>query len=199
VARFKYLTGNDTLTARHLYGEPFDFTPTHKTVLTTNHKPLVREAGLAMWRRLHLLRFTVTIPEEEVEEDFRERRLMPEMPGILNWAIEGLAAYRKEGLRPPASVRDATDEYRKDMDLIGQWIDERCDVDDAACTPTSELHADYERWALGEVKWSINSRRFGRDLADRGFKGHKGAKGLRMVCGLKLRAPSFSRPTLVKP
>jgi hypothetical protein len=84
------------------------------------------------------------------------------------------------------------------MDLIGQWIEERCDLDEAACTSTRELHADYERWAMGEMKWSISTLRFGRDLADRGFKGRKGTGGRRMVCGLKLRAPSLDKPTLVK-
>jgi putative DNA primase/helicase len=75
------------------------------------------------------LPFTVTSPPEDAEKDFREGRLMPELPGILNWAIEGLRAYLKEGLNPPPAVLDATKEYRQDMDVVEQWIDGRCDID----------------------------------------------------------------------
>jgi putative DNA primase/helicase len=191
-SRVKFLTSNDKLTARKLYHEPCDFTPTHKTFMATNHKPLVQGADEGLWRRIHLLPFIVTIPVESVEKDFRERRLIPELPGILNWALEGLAAYLKDGLNPPACVVAATDEYRKDMDLIGQWIEERCDRDAHACTPTSALHADYEQWASGEIGWSISTLKFGRNLADRGFKGRKGTGGRRMVIGLKLKAVAGS-------
>jgi putative DNA primase/helicase len=107
----------------------FDFDPSHKTFLTTNHKPIIRGTDIGIWRRIHLLPFTVTSPPEDAEKDFREGRLMPELPGILNWAIEGLRAYLKEGLNPPPAVLDATKEYRQDMDVVEQWIDERCDID----------------------------------------------------------------------
>src|SRR4029077_19766229 len=94
----------------------------------TNHKPIVRGTDVGIWRRIHLLPFTVIIPPEKVEKDFRERRLIPELPGILNWAIEGLKAYLKEGLNPPPVVSEATEEYKQDMDVVGQWIDERCEL-----------------------------------------------------------------------
>ena len=85
----------------------------HKAILTTNHKPVVRGTDEGIWRRIHLVPFTVVIPERDVEKDFRKRRLIPELAGILNWALEGLSVYRKEGLNPPAVVRAATDDYRE--------------------------------------------------------------------------------------
>jgi putative DNA primase/helicase len=107
-ARVKFITSQDKITARNLYQDFFDFEPTHKTFLTTNHKPIIRGTDTGIWRRIHLLPFTVTIPSHEVEKDFRERRLIPELSGILNWALEGLRAYLREGLDPPAAVREAT-------------------------------------------------------------------------------------------
>ena len=121
-ARVKFITSQDKITASDLYKGFFDFEPSHKTFQTTNHRPIIRGTDIGIWRRIHLLPFTVTIPPEEVEKDFRERRLMPELPGILNWALEGLKAYRKEGLSPPPAVLDATKEYRQDMDLVEQYI-----------------------------------------------------------------------------
>lgn len=109
-ARVKFITSQDTITARNLYGHFFDFFPSHKTFATTNHKPIVRGTDEGIWRRLHLIPFTVTIPKSAVEKDYRERRLMPELAGVLNWAIEGVAAYLKEGLKPPQIVRAATDD-----------------------------------------------------------------------------------------
>jgi putative DNA primase/helicase len=186
-ARVKFLTSNDKLTARKLYQDYFDFSPTHKAFLTTNHKPIVQGTDEGIWRRIHLLPFAVTIPVEKVERDFRERRLMPELAGILSWALEGFAAYRREGLNPPASVLAATGDYREDMDLVGQWIDERCELDANACSPTSGLYNDYAKWASDEVGWIINKLRFGRDLAARGFKPKKGTGGRREVRGLRLK------------
>ena len=92
----------------------------HKAILTTNHKPVVRGSDEGIWRRIHLVPFTVVIPERDVEKDFRKRRLILELAGIVNWALEGLSVYRKEGLNPPAVVRAATDDYRDGMDIIGQ-------------------------------------------------------------------------------
>jgi putative DNA primase/helicase len=114
-------------------------------VLTETPKSCARAA------RIHLLPFTVTIPPHEVEKDFRERRLIPELPGILNWALEGLRAYLKEGLNPPPAVQAATDDYQRDMDVVGQWIDDRCVLDPQATVPTGIAYDDYVRWAQTEI------------------------------------------------
>jgi putative DNA primase/helicase len=158
-------------------GDFFDFDPTHKAFLTTNHKPIIRGTDLGIWRRIHLLPFTVTIPLEKVEKDFRERRLIPELPGILNWAIEGLKAYLKEGLNPPPAVQAATDDYQRDMDVVGQWIDERCELDPQATVPTGAAYADYAPWAQGEIGWVLTKLKFRRNLTDRGFGPEKGTGG----------------------
>jgi putative DNA primase/helicase len=186
-ARIKFTTSQDTITARNLYGHFFDFFPTHKTFVTTNHKPIVRGTDEGIWRRLHLIPFTVTIPKSAVKKDFRERRLMPELAGILNWAIEGVAAYLKEGLNPPMIVRAATDEYRQDMDVVGQWLEEHCVRDPGASTPTSIAYDDYFRWAQAETSWTLTQLRWRRNLTDRGFKAAKGTHGQRVIQGLRLK------------
>jgi putative DNA primase/helicase len=186
-ARVKFITSQDKITARNLYQDFFDFYPSHKTFLTTNHKPIIRGTDIGIWRRIHLLPFTVVIPADKVEKDFRELRLMPELPGILNWALAGLAAYRERGLNPPKTVLISTQEYREDMDVVGQWIAERCELDPQACVPTRALHNDYSEWAVEEVGWELKMPRFRRQLSDRGFAAAKGTHGQRMVLGLRLK------------
>lgn len=167
-SRVKFITSQDMLTARNLYGHFFDFFPTHKAMITTNHKPIIRGTDEGIWRRVHLVPFLISIPPQSVERDFRERRLLRELPGILNWALDGLADYLKVGLAPPPSVLASTNEYRSDMDVIGQWIEERCDVDPNACIPTGLAFHDYNAWAIEELGWTLNKLKFRRHLTDRG-------------------------------
>jgi putative DNA primase/helicase len=190
-ARVKFITSQDTITARNLYGHFFDFFPTHKTFVTTNHKPVVRGTDEGIWRRIHLLPFIITIPKSSIEKHFREKRLMPEMAGILNWAIEGVAKYLKDGLNPPPIVRDATDEYRQDMDVVGQWLEERCECNLLASTPTSAAYTDYKFWAEAEIGWTLTKIRWRRNLSDRGFKARKGNQGERVIEGFRLKFDTF--------
>jgi putative DNA primase/helicase len=188
-ARIKFITSQDSITARNLYGHYFDFFPTHKAALTTNHKPIIRGTDEGIWRRVHLVPFLVSIAPQSVERDFRERRLLRELPGILNWALEGLSAYLQEGLNPPPSVTGSTEDYRKDMDVVGQWLTERCEIDPIASIPTAQAFADYSTWAREEVGWEVSKLKFRRHLTDRGFAAAKGAGGVRLIKGLRLKGP----------
>jgi putative DNA primase/helicase len=188
-ARVKFITSQDMITARTLYGHFFDFFPTHKAFITTNHKPLIRGTDEGIWRRVHLIPFTTAIDASAVEKDFRERRLVPELSGILNWALAGLAAYLKEGLNPPSSVLGSTQEYRADMDVVGQWIQERCELDPHATITTGAAYIDYSCWANEEVGWALSKLKFRRHLGDRGFTPAKGTRGVRLIAGLRIRRP----------
>jgi putative DNA primase/helicase len=68
---------------------PFDYIPTHKAEVLTNYKPKAKETKHAFWRRVHLVPFEVTISDDEKIRDYRERHLVPELPGILNWMLKG--------------------------------------------------------------------------------------------------------------
>src|SRR5208337_2539766 len=114
-----------------------------RTDVTTNHKPVVKGGDLGIWRRLHPLRFGVKIP--------RARRLEPEMPGILNWALTGLAAYLKDGLKEPKAVKAERAAYREEMDLVGQWVDAQCVKAAGAKTGATTLYRDYAEWSHNET------------------------------------------------
>jgi putative DNA primase/helicase len=160
-------------------------------------KPIVRGSDEGIWRRIHLLPFTVIICKSSIEKNFREKRLMPEMAGVLNWAIAGVAAYLKGGLNPPAVVRAATDEYRQDMDVVGQWLEERCVRDPNASTPTSVAYNNYKFWAEDEIGWTLSQVRWRRNLSDRGFQAGKGSHGERVIKGLRLKSAAVPPMTII--
>ncbi|MDR0719114.1 MAG: DUF5906 domain-containing protein, partial [Treponema sp.] len=121
----KQITGNDRMTARFLYGEFFNFTPTFKIFMATNHKPVIKGTDYGIWRRIKLIPFTTRIPEER-QDKYLERKLKDEASGILNWLLEGAGRWAAEGLNTPPVITSATDEYRGEMDVIGNFIREQC-------------------------------------------------------------------------
>lgn len=180
----KQYSGGDTVVARALYQGEHEFTPIFKLCLSANHKPQIRGTDYSIWRRLHLVPFAVTIPEAEREKDLADS-LRDELPGILNWALEGCREWQLGGLRPPAEVQAATEEYRVESDVLGAFIDERCVEDANAATPASELYNAYKEWAESGRESVLNNTQFGRQLAERGFMAEK--RGTVRRLGIRLR------------
>ena len=110
---------------RALYCPAFNFKPTHTLWIYGNHRPDVRGNDLGIWRRIKLIPFDVQIPEGEKDPELL-KKLLQEMPGILNWAIKGCLEWQKNGLGVPTSVTQATCEYREEEDVIGEFVAERC-------------------------------------------------------------------------
>jgi putative DNA primase/helicase len=162
----KQLTGGDTIAARFLYGEHFEFRPQFKLWLAANHRPNVRSVGEAMWRRIRLIPFQVTIPESERDPQLGEK-LAAELPGILNWAVDGCLAWQRGGLGGAPAVRAATDEYRQEMDELAGFLADRCSLNPLAKTPASELYTAYRAWCGGAGERVQSQRWFGLRLGER--------------------------------
>lgn len=171
-SRLKGLTGGDSITARFLHKEFFDFEPTHKFWISGNHKPTVRGTDTGIWRRLRLVPFTTRIPEDKKDPELAEK-LIHELPGILNWAIEGCRQWQDKGLVTPQCVRKATEGYRREEDVIGQFLDDCTDSsDNASRTHTTLLFNEYIGWAEQEgiqPKYRLSARRLIRRIEDHGF------------------------------
>jgi putative DNA primase/helicase len=141
----KQITGNDALTARFLYGEFFDFIPTFKVFMATNHKPLIKGTDYGIWRRIKLIPFTTTITPDRQDKHLEEK-LLGEGPGILNWLIEGTRRWIEKGLQAPAVITNATEEYRNEMDVLGNFIKECCVQSPGASIRARELFRAYQEW-----------------------------------------------------
>ncbi len=182
----KQLTGADTISARFMRQEWFEFRPICKIWLATNRKPVVRGTDEAIWRRIRLVPFTVSIPEPERDKDLL-LKLREELPGILNWALEGCRFWQRDSLGMPDGVRVATAMYRAEMDVLGSFIDECCLIDDACWTYTGPLNDAYKSWCDQNGEKPLSTRAFAQRLQERGFvnKNH-GPKRRRAWFGLGL-------------
>jgi putative DNA primase/helicase len=168
----KQLTGQDTIAARFLFAEYFEFVPNFKIWLGANHKPVIRGDDYAIWRRIRLVPFIVTIPPDERDTNL-PAKLKDEYPGILAWAVQGCLEWQRQGLNPPPEVLAATEEYKSEMDLIGKWIEECCITTPHATAKASALYSSYKRWVEDNGGFPLSSTKFGLKLGDRGFAKEK--------------------------
>ena len=181
----KKITGNDQMTARFLYGEYFNFTPTFKIFMATNHKPVIKGTDHGIWRRIKLIPFTTRIPEEKQDKSL-EMKLKSEGSGILNWLLEGTARWRGEGLKAPAAILNATDEYRGEMDVIGNFLKERCVQKKEVSIRIRELYKAYADWCDDNKEHAVSERFFTMRLKEMNFEQSRTAEA-RFWAGLALR------------
>jgi putative DNA primase/helicase len=165
----KQLTGGDTIAARFLHREFFEFKPQFKIWLAANHKPVIRGDDHAIWRRIHLIPFEVRITKEERDTRLGEK-LRAELPGILAWAVRGCLAWQRDGLNPPAIVTSATDAYRLESDALRTWIDECCVTGKNIQGQASKLYDSYKEWARSNEEHVVSQRHFAQRLEERGFR-----------------------------
>ena len=164
----KQLTGGETIAVRHLYCEEFEFVPTFKIWLSTNHEPQIRGTDEAIWRRVVEIPFNATFPEGQRDPQLGEK-LEAEIPGILNWAIEGCLAWRREGLNKPSVVREAVAEYRETQDALGDFIRECVVIADGHNVRTGEMYCVYESFCRGRSEQPWKSKTFNKAMRDRGY------------------------------
>jgi putative DNA primase/helicase len=159
----KQLTGEDRVTARRLYANEFEFKPQFKIWLSTNHKPIIRGTDNGIWRRMRLIPFTVEIPPEKQDKKLKYK-LLKETPGILKWAVEGFLMYQKEGLEPPSSIKQATAEYRNEMDVVTAFLDSCTINKPGAEIQASALYKAYTEWAKENNEYIMSNRKFGIEV-----------------------------------
>jgi len=180
----KQLTGGDTITARFLFGEFFEFQPQFKLWLAANHKPTIKGTDHAIWRRIKLIPFNVTITEEEIDRDLEEK-LMKELPGILAWIVQGCVEWQNGGLQTPDDVKGATNDYRNEMDEIGIFLTECCILNNTVKVNPTVLYDAYKKWCEDTGETMLSQRAFGTRLTERGLKASQSG-GKRFRCGVGL-------------
>jgi putative DNA primase/helicase len=184
-ALVKQLTGGDPIMARYMRQDFWSFTPTHKLWLCANHKPTIRGTDLAIWRRLCLIPFDVTIPPERRDRHLGER-LRAELPGILRWAVDGCLRWQAEGLKPPTAVVAATNAYRRDQDTIGQFLADCCILNPTAKAKSAQLYEAYQRWcARVGLMYPLSQKAVAPRLKEHGLAPGEGRHAWWVGVGLK--------------
>jgi putative DNA primase/helicase len=144
-ALIKRMTGGEAITAKKLYAEPFTFMPTGTIWMSTNNKPIVRGTDHGIWRRLIFIPFLAQIPENQKDIHLKDK-LMREKSGILNWAVDGALMWQREGLKPPAIVQAENNEYREEMDTVGQFLSEVADFGGSYRAPFKDIAEVWDTW-----------------------------------------------------
>lgn len=172
-AMVKDLTGGERIRGRRVRENTWEYAPTHKLLLATNHKPRVKATDHAFWRRVKLTHFGVTIADEH-QDKLLSAKLRAEHRGILAWAVRGCLVWQRDGLAEPECVRQATAHYRAAEDIIGQYIAERCIIgDDSSGFPvrakSSDVYADYKHWCEANGLRHATKTKLTQALAERGI------------------------------
>jgi P4 family phage/plasmid primase-like protien len=182
----KEMTGGDRMAARFLHGEFFEFMPTFKIWFATNHKPTIR-GDAAIWRRLKLVPFDYTIPKDRQKKRHEVMAMFQsELPGILNWAIEGCLEWQRDGLGVPDEVINATREYESEQDTFSMFLEEKCVRAGNARVLSLALYREYKTWAEEHGETAASHKTFASLMSERGFAKSKTMKGA-LYSGLGLR------------
>lgn len=183
----KQVTGNDTVSARFLFQEFFEYVPQFKLFIATNHKPVIRGTDHAIWRRMRLIPFTVTIPDEAQDKQLGQK-LRQEWPGILAWAVQGCLDWQRDGLQAPEAVTSATAEYRAEMDVVGRFLEERTLASPHAKCVKDRFYRAYGEWCKESGEEVMSKNLFGKRLLEKSLTESRSHGGVRFWMGIDLTA-----------
>jgi putative DNA primase/helicase len=189
-SKVKAITGGDKVSARFMRQDFFEYVPQFKLVIAGNHKPSIRNVDEAMKRRLHLIPFTVTIPPERRDAKLTDK-LLKERDGILAWAVEGCNLWLRQGLKPPASVVSATEEYFDEEDAIGEFLDEECQRHPQARVSAADTFQRWQEWATRRGEYIGTSRWLMQQLCNRGHERTRLHGGVKGIAGLSLKPKDY--------
>jgi len=194
----KSMTGGEAMPARGLYSKAtIEVMPTWVAFMPTNHRPIVKGDDHAIWRRLLPVPFTRNFDTDlaVAKDPDRAEKLAEEAPGILAWCVRGALAYQKQGMRPPGDVKAAREDYKTDMDLLGEWLDECCEIGPNLVASNAHLWASWESFAKarGELRFIASAKSLGRRLQAKGMVPTRGEAGLRGrgLVGISVKTVEF--------
>lgn len=185
--------GTDKISARFLYGEVFSFLPTHKILLATNSKPVIRGRDPAIWSRILLIPFNQCFHRADEagvpkQDPGLIDTLKAEAPGILRWAVEGCLEWQRDGLCPPDAVRAATRQYRSEMDNVERFFEDGVTFLPEAKVTSGALTKAYRDWSERSGEEPVSGNELAAELRSRGCESEKvnrarGWKGVGLIGG----------------
>jgi putative DNA primase/helicase len=182
----KMLAGREPITSRFLYGEYFTFTPQFTPWLRTNHKPIITGTDDGIWRRLAVIPFERKFSDSE-KDPHLEQKLVAERDGILAWMIEGCLKYLNDGgLKLSPKIQKAGASYRKESDILGEFLEERTEVDINGRSEKSRLYSSWQSYCLAHGYKHGSGKSFGDRLQERGYDKLR-SNSRDYFVGLKLR------------
>lgn len=167
----KTLTGGDTICARFLYKESFEFQPQFKLWLVANHKPIISDRDDAMWRRVLVVPFEHTVPNEKRDPKIKAFLRNPRQGGsaVLAWAVQGCLLWQKEGLQEPKAVIAATEQYQEEMNPLLDFITDRLEINPTAIVSVADLGTAYDEYCVDNcIKTILSTKEFNKRIESLG-------------------------------
>lgn len=196
----KTLTGNDTVNARFLGENSFEYRPQFKIFINTNHLPYVSDSTLFTSDRVKVIPFNRHFTEQERDSRLKSRLTTADsLSGVLNWCLAGLQALNREGFTLPEAVRKATREYAEISDRIGQFMDSALEADPMGEVRTNIVYARYQDWCYANAFRPEGKNEFRKSLASAGVeiqrkrpeekRGDEKAAKESLIIGYRLKNP----------
>jgi putative DNA primase/helicase len=180
-SRIKQMTGGDSIRARFMRQDFFEYRPQFKLMIVGNHKPVLRNLDDAARRRFNIIPFVHRPPNPDKT---LEARLKAEWPAILAWAIQGALDWQQHGLVRPVVVTEATEEYFTEQDTLRQWVTECCNCGGRELSDTTaNLFASWSAYAQANGEKPGTTKRFSQILQRHGYRpvaetpGHRKKRG----------------------
>lgn len=163
---------DETVKVRNLYESSFNLKPTFKLWMSTNHMPKINNDDDGIWRRVRKIPFRYKFVDGDKDVNFFENKLLPEMGGILNWAIEGCLKWQQEGECIPEVVKASVDEYRIDSDPIQRFIADECITakSETVRVNVPDLYKTYESWCKENKEYTLSSIKFSKKMTEKEFE-----------------------------
>ena len=199
-ALVKRMTGNDTLNARFLHENSFDFKPNFKIFINTNYLPNVSDMTLFDSGRLKIIPFKRHFEEEEQDKNLKAHFAEDKnLSGIFNWCLEGYRMFRAQQLLDTQAVLDATKEYRQDSDRIGQFIDAWLEDGEAYEVRSSAAFRRYTEWCKENNYNAENIKNFKNAMQQKYFfvrrRPKDGGEKTTMIIGCRIREEELGAET----
>jgi putative DNA primase/helicase len=169
---FKTIVSGEPVTARRLYKDPFTYRPTVKMIFNANKLPAETERTDAYFRRFLIVPFDVTIPKEEIDVKLPQKIIDRELPGVLNWIIEGLQRItRQERFTDSSKAAEALQAYKEESNSVAQFVKEytlRPNPDEFL--PNRELYRSYTEFCNEAGYKRLSQVNFGKEMKALGFE-----------------------------
>jgi P4 family phage/plasmid primase-like protien len=192
----KKLTGGDVLSARQMYKDFSDFNPNHKLWIASNNR-LKITLDPAIIRRIVEFGFDVhfwdaekgeTGPEHLRQDKEVENKLKSEYQGIAAALVRACMDYQKQGLALPNEVLKNMEDYKTEMDVIGEWIGDCCTVSESICVSSTELFRHFAQWCERNKKGKMSQTAFSLQMKSKGFMNSRGQRNKMFFNGIGLNA-----------
>ena len=164
----KQITGGEAITARNLHEKPITFLPQFTLWLSCNDLPSVTDRSLFASDRIRVIEFNRHFTQEEQDKNLKyEFQTTEAMQGIFAWLVDGYYLYHANGLKMSPKMQKVLNQYRKDNDLVLQFLEERCEHKDPAektFTKRKVLYDNYKIWCKSNGYFAYSAKKFYAEL-----------------------------------